>query len=266
MTLEEFHRIVDSILPPEHAVSGDAIGLQIGSERNTATNILTCLEVTDDVVSEAIEQQCDVIVTFHPLIYSPMRQILRTDRVGRCTARLIASDISLLSVHTAFDAFPHGTNAILASAIGIVDLEPLPGADLGILGTWPTESFDDLLTHVSTACSSPIRFVAPPSGRCQRIAVVAGSGMSLFPAAVNSGADVFVTADVKYHGFFAAADVIGLIDPGHWEMERFVPEALAALLSKALPDITVTASRITTNPASWYHGVERHSPAHSQVS
>lgn len=266
MTLEEFHRIVDTILPPEHAVSGDAIGLQIGSERNTATNILTCLEVTDDVVSEALEQHCDVIVTFHPLIYSPMRQILRTDRVGRCTSRLIASDISLLSVHTAFDAYPRGTNSILASKIGLVNLEPLPGADIGVVGTWIPGSFDELLTRVSFVCASPLRFVPPPRGRCQRVAIIAGSGMSLFSAAVTSGADVFITADVKYHGFFAAADVIGLIDPGHWEMERFVPEALAVLLSEAFPDVSVTASRITTNPASWFHGVDSLSPALSQVS
>jgi len=266
MTLEEFHRIVDSILPPEHAVSGDAIGLQIGSERNTATNILTCLEVTDDVVTEALEQHCDVIVTFHPLIYSPLRQIVRTDRVGRCTSRLIASDVALMSVHTAFDAFPRGTNALFASAIGLVDVTPLPGAEIGVLGRWPSESFEDLLASVSSACSSPLRCIAPPSGTCQRVAIVAGSGMSYFPVAVASGADVFITADVKYHGFFAAADVIGLIDPGHWEMERFVPEALADLLRNALPDATVTASRITTNPASWFHGVDSHSPAHSQVS
>lgn len=266
MTLEEFHRIVDSILPPEHAVSGDAIGLQIGSERSTATNILTCLEVTDDVVFEAQEQQCDVIVTFHPLIYSPLRQIHRTDRVGRCTARLIASDIALMSVHTAFDAYPRGTNSILASAVGLVDLVPLPDADIGLLGTWPDGSFDTLLASISSTCSSPLRYIAPPSGRCQRVAIIAGSGMSYFPAAVASGADVFITADVKYHGFFAAADMIGLVDPGHWEMERFVPEALAELLGNALPGIPVRASRITTNPASWFHGVDNHSPAHSQVS
>ncbi|MBL0322856.1 MAG: Nif3-like dinuclear metal center hexameric protein [Ignavibacteria bacterium] len=104
---------------------GDAIGLQVASKRSDVGRVLVCLEITDAVVAEAIERSCDTILTFHPLIYTPLARLDRSDRVSRCVGDLIAADISVICVHTAFDAFPQGTNLILAERLGLEPLRPL---------------------------------------------------------------------------------------------------------------------------------------------
>ena len=217
MQLTEFNRLVDETLPPAAAMSGDAIGLQVDSRRGTASNVLVTLEVTDAVV--------------------------------------IRADIALLVVHTAFDAFPQGTNHILAEHLGLFDTEVLVPSDvdrhgMGIVGTLASpRTMQELVATVATVCGSPVRYLPSPTDPIQRVALVGGSGISFYDDAVRSGADVFITADVKYHAFHAADGHIGLIDPGHYEMERFVPDGLIAALKPLVPaDVTLLAGTVNTNP------------------
>ena len=98
MLLTEFQRLVEEALPPQAAVQGDAIGLQVESQRQTANRVLVALELTDDVLEEAEKSACDVVLVFHPLIYRPLAQINSKDRVGRLVAGLIRADISLIAV------------------------------------------------------------------------------------------------------------------------------------------------------------------------
>lgn len=236
-------------------MSGDAIGLQVDSRRGTASKVLVTLEVTDAVVQEAVDHDCDVILSFHPLIYGPLVRIDREDRVARLVAELIRQDIALLVVHTAFDAFPQGTNHVLAERLGIsvsglLVPSDVEGHGMGIVGTLSEPmSVDALVDRVAMVCGSPVRFLPGPADPIQRVAIVGGSGISFYDEAVRSGAEVFITADVKYHAFHAAHGHIGIIDPGHFEMERFVPEGLIAALTPRLgADITLMASTVNTNP------------------
>lgn len=257
MLLNEFHRIIDEIFPPAAAMHGDAIGMQVESQRGTAERVLVALELTDDVLAEAKSLACDVVLVFHPLIYSPLAQIRRSDRVGRLVADLIQSDIALLSVHTAFDAFPQGTNHVLARHLGVTVDRPLVPTDvagfgMGIVGTIdPGVTFDDLVERVAAVCGSPIRYIAPrtPIRDPLTVAIVGGSGGSFTSDAIASGADVFITADLKYHAFHAADGHIGLIDPGHFEMEQFVPTGIIEALDPHLSDDCILMlSSISTNP------------------
>jgi len=255
MQLTEFHRLVDETFPPSAAMRGDAIGLQVDSRRGSANRVLITLEVTDAVLEEAVEQGCDAILTFHPLIYGPLARIDRGERVGRLVADLIRNDIALLSVHTAFDAFPQGTNQVLADRLGISVtglLQPsdVPEHGMGVVGTLAEPlSMSDLVARVAEVCGSPVRYLPAPSTHVRTVALVGGSGISFYDHAVASGADVFVTADVKYHAYHAADGVIGLIDPGHYEMERFVPEGLrAALLPVVADSVDLLLSAVPTNP------------------
>ena len=258
MQLTEFHRLVDETLPPAAAMSGDAIGLQVDSRRGTASTILVTLEVTDEVVDEAVSANADVILTFHPLIYGGLSRIDRDDRVGRLVADLIRHDIALLVVHTAFDAFPQGTNHVLAERLGIAVEDVLVPGDvdghgMGVVGNLGEPmTTDQLVERITAVCGSPVRFLPGPSDSIRRVAIVGGSGMSFYEHALQSGADAFITADVKYHAFHAAQGHIGLIDPGHFEMERFVPEGLIAALQPRLgADATMLASTVNTNPVQY---------------
>lgn len=255
MLVREFTRRLQEILPPETAMSGDAIGLQVAPKRPELGRVSVCLEITDDVVTEAVASSVDAIVTFHPLIYSPLRSIDRSDRVGRIVADCIAADIAVYSVHTAYDAYQHGTNLLLCNALGCTAIAPLQPATDGETGIGLIAihegTYDELVQTVADVCGAPVRHCRPPHDSATRIAIVAGSGMSFYDAAIAAQADVFITADVKYHAFHAAHGHIGLIDPGHFEMEQFVPGGLCELLRVHIPGVDFMESKIVTMPASY---------------
>lgn len=256
MQLREFQRIVDTLFKPNAAMRGDNIGLHVSSRRDTARKVLVCLEVTDAVLAEAITLDCDAILAFHPLIYTPLLRLDRNDRIGRLACSLIENDIALLCVHTAFDAFPAGTNHVLANRLGLHPLRPLQpspvgeGFGMGLLASAPDGmTFDMLMERTTAVCGSPVRYIPPTTDIVTSVALVGGSGASFMDDAIASGADVFITADVKYHGFHAADGVIGLIDPGHFEMERFVPAGMIQALGLEYGMATeLVESRVITNP------------------
>lgn len=264
MQLNEFQQLVDSVLLPAAAMSGDPIGTQVGSRRGTATKILVCFEVTDAVITEAQQLSCDVIVTFHPLIYSPLQRISREDRVGRLVCALIEHDIALVSVHTAFDAHPQGTNVQLARLLGLQPIRPLvpvtamPTFGMGVIAAAETDiTIADLLERVTRICGGTPRFIAPPASTIRTVALVAGSGGSFLDDAISAGADVFITADLKYHAYHAADGTIGLIDPGHFEMEQHVASGIIRLLEPALGAAAeLVASRALRNPVQYY--IDKH--------
>lgn len=264
MQLSEFHRVVDFVLPPSTAMPGDNIGMQVASRRGTALNVLVCLEVTDAVLKEADAMNCDVILTFHPLIYTPLTRLDRTDRVGRLLFGLIERDLALICVHTSFDVFPRGTNHVLALRLGLTPIASLDVSGMGLIASADAVPFATFVQHLADVCGGPVRYVAPTSDVVNRVALVGGSGMSLFDKALSNAVDVFITADVKYHAFHSAEGVIGLADPGHYEMEQFVPEGLVHALRPHLTgDTKIHASNVITNPARWSVPERFHSLANS---
>lgn len=269
MQLREFQQLVDSVLPPAAAMSGDPIGTQVASRRATVQHVYTCFEVTDRVIDEAVRLGCDTIVTFHPLIYAPLRSLTRDDRVGRLVCALIEHDLSLISVHTAFDAHPQGTNALLARHLGVRRRAPLvpvagmPDFGMGLVGELdqavPMTAF---LQAVERITCSPLRYGNAPSPLISTVAMVAGSGASFLDAAIAAKADVFVTADVKYHAYHAAAGMIGLIDAGHFEMEQFVAQGIRDMLLPRCADRAVVShSTVTDNPVHYYQRQQDSSPS-----
>lgn len=264
MQLSEFHRVVDIVLPPATAMPGDNIGLQVASLRGTAHNVLVCLDVTDAVLQEADALDCDVILTFHPLIYAPLTRLDRSDRVGRLLCGLIERDIALLCVHTSFDVFPQGTNHVLALRLGLTPVASLDGSGMGLIASAQAMPFGIFVQHLAEVCGGPVRYVAPPTDIVNRVALVGGSGMSLYDRALQSSVDVFVTADVKYHALHAAEGIVGLADPGHYEMEQFVPEGLVhAIRPHLFGNATMRATSVVTNPARWSVPQRIHSLTHS---
>lgn len=262
MTLTEFINRIHRVLLPATAAQGDPTGAQISASTNNVARVLTCMEITDAVIDEAVAHSCDTIVTFHPLIYVPLAAIAGQDRVARLVARLIRLDISVVCVHTTFDAYPQGTNAILASKLGIVGTRPLVasiingqpnthGYGMGLIGTYGG-SFGSLLESVARISGGPVKHSHPKVNEGLTIAIVAGSGMSFYRDAVDAGADVFITADVKYHDFHAATDVIAIIDPGHYEMEQFVPLGMIQALEQVCSECTFIASTVRTSPVAYY--------------
>ncbi len=242
MTRSALTRILDRLFPSHFAVEGDTTGVQIDMGPGEVERIGIAYEITDDLLASVKSIGIDYLIAFHPLIYRPLPAIQRSDRVGRCVMELIQQDIPLFVTHTRLDAHPNGTNQMLADRLGLNEVQPLlplegqASTGMGRVGNLPDaiplSEFCRLVQETTAADS--VRATSPSSdSEVRRVALVAGSGMSYYAAAVSAGADVFLTGDVRYHDFHASLDQVLLVDPGHAESECFVLEATERILASS---------------------------------
>lgn len=262
MQINKLLEIIDNILPAGSAADGDRIGLQIHAGREKARTVLVTYELTEDVINEAIKLKCDCIISFHPLIYLPMLRIHSTERVGRLSIELIKHSISLIVVHTNFDAFAKGTSSILAEKLGLevarflIPDRNISNCGMGVVAKTAKPIIPgDFVEQVSSVCGSPVRFCKGTGRNIENVAIVGGSGSSFLQEALDSSCDVFITADISYHKFHQVNNLMMLIDPGHYEMEQFVANELAGLivsLDTGHELESVYVSGIYTNPVSYF--------------
>ncbi len=262
MNLFQFVHAVEEVLPPDTAMEGDRIGLQLQSSRDDISAVLIAMEVTDEVVQEAVDLGCDCIVAFHPLIFAPLTSLCETERVGRLCTKLIRNGIALVVAHTNFDAFPRGTSTLLAERLGfsvekrLVDDPKRSGFGMGIVAYPPSALAPrEFLECIASVCRSPLRYTAGKSTNIERIAIVGGSGTSFIGKALAAQVDAFITADVKYHDFHRVRGALWLVDPGHYEMEQFVAEGLFAVINTIARYggiSVVRRSQVLPNPVQYY--------------
>ncbi len=123
----------------------------------------------------------------------------------------------------------------------------------GAVGDLPQElSFEDFLKKVKSAFDTTIRYTAPAVDMVKKVAVCGGSGSFLLGAAMASGADVFITADYKYHQFLDADGKISILDVGHFESEQFTIDLIADFIEKNFPKFAVLKTEVNTNPIQYY--------------
>jgi dinuclear metal center YbgI/SA1388 family protein len=364
MMLADIENFFEEWAPRWTAWERDNVGVQIGRRSRKVSNLLIALDVTPEIIEEAVAGKADLIVTHHPLLFRPPSSISDSDPVGRMVLSLAEKRIALFSAHTNLDSAAGGVSFTLARTLGIakpaflVSLKdtlvkiavfvPAKHADAvaaamaksgaGIIGEYQSCSFQvsgkgtflgserstptigkplqleevdevrvemivpracvtsvvaamksahpyeevayDLytlenrnpnvgmgaignlskpttvrlfLTHVKKALhASSLRFSGSLSQTVKRVAVCGGSGFQLLEDAIRAKADVYVTADIRYHGFQAANGRIALVDAGHYETEHVVLNSIADRLrswAKTKGEkLVVTVSKQSTNP------------------
>ncbi|MEY3688692.1 MAG: hypothetical protein RIT37_254 [Bacteroidota bacterium] len=264
MTLIDLNDRLNAIFPPETAWSGDAIGLQIDRYPIDAdiNRVLIAYEINEDILSEAERNGIDCICVFHPLIFSPLKKISLSDRIGSYVHELIRLNIGLIVIHTNFDTHPAGTNILAANALGmnreslspLVPDKQLPGFGMGVIGTLTHPIESSAFAHLChTVFGSPIRYCLGKKDVIQSVAIVCGSGTSYLSHAIDAQVDCFITADIKYHQFHDARNKIMLIDPGHAEMEQFVVQGMSSILRgiEECSSITFISSEVHTSPINY---------------
>jgi dinuclear metal center YbgI/SA1388 family protein len=269
-------------LPPETAMKGDKIGLQLQSRRTVISKVMTTMEVTDAVALEAVGRGADCIVAFHPLLFAPLAALVEHERVGRLVSFLIRHEIALIVAHTNFDTFPRGTSALFAEHLGFrVEQTLVPdsvhkGFGMGVVACTPQPlSEQEIVALVHERVHAPVRFGRGRSSSTseptiERVAIVGGSGASFFDNAVAAGADAFITADIKYHDFHRAEGMILLVDPGHYEMEQWVSRGLESVVLDVAAQhpespIEVFRSALVPNPVRYYPEPERYKTAQQRL-
>lgn len=246
-SVHEIERALFSWAPRELAMDWDNVGHLAGDPAQEVTRILVALDVTQEVVQEAIERGAQLIVSHHPLMnvrwHEREMQTLRTDtRLGSLLTTLVKNNISVICMHTNLDAADGGVNDCLAQKLGLSGLEALNDKKIGRIGTLSCEKGLEEFLHsvIELLGCGGLRF-RRGSGRVYRVAVGGGACGEDIPQAIAKGCDTFVTSDLRYNDFLDTAG-LNLIDAGHFPTENVVCPALAAFLTEKFPAVQTVIS------------------------
>ena len=360
MKVKEVLDILEELAPLAYAEDFDNVGLLVGDEKSVVSGVLVTLDTLEHVVEEAVSKRCNLIVSFHPIIFGGLKKLTGSTYVERVVIKAIQNNISIYSMHTALDNSKHGVNAKICEVLGLNDtkiLIPQKGtikklttyvpqmeaealkkklfeAGAGNIGNYSDCSFsndgtgsykaghnanpvkgkigethyeNEVQVHITYLRDKekqvlnalfdnhPYEEVAyeivtlentngdigmgmigeleQPMGELEclkfikekmntesvrhsqlrdtpvkKIAVLGGSGAFAISAAKASGADIFISADVKYHQFYEAEGKLVIADIGHYETEQFTKNLLVDYLTKKIPNFAIRLSDSKTNP------------------
>ena len=237
--------------------SWDNAGLQLGLTEAEVSGALLCLDVSEAIVDEAIACGCNLIVSHHPLLFRPLRQIAGQGDVQRTVMKAIKSDISIVSMHTNMDNALGGVNWKIAERLGLQHVrffaqKNVDGVECGsgVVGelSQPLDA-DDFVKHVkarleaeSALCNELLR--RPIS----RVAVCGGAGDFLLGDALRAGADAFITGEMHYHQYFGYEQRLQICVVGHYESEHFTTEVFRDIIAAHCPGVPTRIAQTNTNP------------------
>ena len=233
MYIEHIISIMEKIASPELAAEWDNSGIQIEAGKKEIKKVFVALEITNDVINEAKEQKVDLIITHHPLIFSPLYKVDNNTIIGNYVVKLIKSGISVYSVHTNFDETDGGNNDYIASLLKLAKVKKFDGKTMGRIGElFVKMSFEDVCSYVKDSLKlDSMSVVGNPLAGIRRVGICCGAGAGMVDEAIDSGCDLFITGDIKYHDArYALEKGICLIDAGHYGTEKFFVENLAEKL------------------------------------
>lgn len=218
MTVGDILKKIDELAPFALQESFDNSGLLIGSKEAEVTAVLVCLDVTPKVLEEAISARAELIISHHPLMFSPVQSITADDYEGRIISGLIRSGISLIAAHTNLDRAAHGVSMVLAECCGLNDIEGEQYVRVGRLPEAMTVGC--LAQRIGMALGDAVRIMGDSQKKISRVAVVSGAGGDFWQEAKECGAEAFVTGEIKHHHALAAVDAgLVLYEAGHYATE-----------------------------------------------
>lgn len=363
MKIADIISYLESIAPPSLQENYDNAGLITGNMEMEITGALICLDSTEQIIDEAINLDCNLVIAHHPVVFNGLKKINGKNYIERTIIKAIKNDIAIYAIHTNLDNVRDGVNEMIARKLELLDckiLSPKKGllkklvtfvpnanaetlrqglfdagaghighydhcsfnlegtgsfrgdestnpyvgskgeehhepetrieliypshlerailsalrqnhpyeeiaydiylldnkhqqAGAGLIGKLkhPMDEFLFLRFVKSTMMASSVRHTAFRDKNVEYVAVCGGSGSFLLPEAIAAGADVFITADFKYHQFFDADGRIIIADIGHYESEQFTIGLITDLLQKKFPNFALHFTKINTNPINY---------------
>lgn len=364
MIIQDVIKHLEDFAPLAYAEDFDNVGLLVGDKKAKLTGVLVTLDTLENIVDEAIQENCNLIVSFHPIIFKGLKKITGKTYVERVVLKAIQNNIAIYAIHTALDNALKGVNDGICNQLELINKQilipqiatikklttfvpkeeaeslrtALFAAGAGNIGNYSNCSFniDGIGTFNGNAQSSPskgekgkthkeeetqiiitypkhlesnilhtlfkthsyeevayevttlenknqhigmgmvgelkepmdeitflnylkskmntphIRHSALLGKPIKKVAVLGGSGSFAIEAAKACGAQIFITADLKYHDFFTAENNIILADVGHFESEQFTKNILVAFLTKKITNFAVVLSKTNTNPVKYF--------------
>lgn len=239
---------LERLSPPEYAEGWDNVGVLTGSLEKEVKSVYIGLDATDILIENAIQKKADLIITHHPMIFSPLKKIVDSDYVGKRLINLIKNDITYYAMHTNFDLTVMAE--IAASQLGlkktrILDFnqnEYKQALGFGRMGELPhVMSLQDCADYVKRCFGlQNVKVYGDLQKQITVAAIVPGSGKSMIKSAIKEKADVLITGDIDHHdGIDAVMQNLAVIDAGHYGIEHIFISFMADYLQKEWKDLTV---------------------------
>ena len=229
--VKDFYGYLNSIAPFETQEDWDNSGMLVGDMDAEVKKVAVVLDITHEEIKKAKAIGADLIISHHPVIFSPVKSVTR----GSVPYELVASSINALCCHTPLDIADGGTNDSLAKLLGI----EVTRADDPILrlGTVEPTTAENLAGKIAKTLNTKVRY-ADAGRKIEKIAICTGTGCSLIEAAGEI--DAFITGDASHHNFLDCVQAgITLIAAGHYETEIIVVPVLVKKLQAQFPDIEI---------------------------
>ncbi len=244
--------------PKSLAMSYDNVGLLVGDQYQSVNKVMVGIEVTESLIQEAIDHECELIVVHHPLIFSPIKTIVEDNPLGRKIRALIKANISVYVAHTNIDVSQNGLNDYICQVLEwdqekVLKQEERFHTDERLMRICSVQeqSLYDVLLHVKKQLVlKDICYVGARDKRVKRIAICTGNGMSFLDEAIEQKVDAFLTGDVRYHDAVKAQEYgIALIDAGHYGTEIISCQLFENMLvEKFGQDLQIKQQRDFLNP------------------
>lgn len=248
MQCKEITDIIESVYPKSVALGFDNVGLQAGRRDKEVRKVYLALDATEEVISNAIAWGADLLITHHPLIFSPLKAVTDENFVCRRILTMIRNDIAYYAMHTNYDVL--GLSSLLGERLGLTGTEILDVTMESGDNTEGIGRIGDLKSAkpLKECCAfvkerldlENVKVFGDLSCEVKRLAVSPGSGKSAVSPALAKGADVLVTGDIGHHdGLDALEQGLCIIDAGHYGTEYFFMEDMKCFLTERCPELVI---------------------------
>lgn len=254
--VKDIASVIEDFAPKDLQESYDNAGLQVGDPEMEVSAALLCLDVSEDVLDEALERHCNLIVSHHPLLFKGLKEVTGRTSTERIVIRAIRENVAIYSAHTNLDSAWEGVSHEIAHILNLKNIRVLepnqenPATGLGVVGDLqPTPKLEFLRNLKLAFKVKCLRYSSQsPQLVVRKAAICGGAGASLIDAAVASGADIIITGDVKYHDFTTYGLDIIIADIGHFESELCTKKIFSRIIREKYPDFVTYFAESESNP------------------
>lgn len=241
------YQIIDKLntwAMPELIDSWDNTGFQIGNDEKIVENILISLDLDNQAIEYAVKNNIDMIITHHPIIFSPLKEITNKSYIGNIILKCIKNDIVVYNGHSNLDLAVGGVNDELSDIFCLKNVQPIEVNKIdkennvygyGRVGDVEDFKIKDFLELVKAKLAVDyIKVYGDLSDRIiKRVAVLGGSGASFIKSAKEKKADIIITSDIKYHDAQLSEQLdIVIVDAGHFHTEKVILPKIRTFILK----------------------------------